>query len=264
MLGEEVAEPVDDRRREVPCEIRHEVLGIRQVRLQERSEHGTLRVRQQDGQLRARHADPVRPALRHLIGRRQELDVALQLALGLELLHQVFIGLDPLRGLLLLLREDLRLQVVVVEHVRHDVGGTRLEHAVPALEGELTPRDREPQQDLPVDLMVGGVDARGVVDEIRVDAPPGSGILDPSSLREPEIPTLTHDLRSEISPVDPQSVVRPITGIFVRLLRRLHVGADPTVPEQVDRGLQDPPDQLRRGHTGSRLGRDAQEGADLG
>src|SRR4029077_10224814 len=98
-------------------------------------------------------------------------------------------------------------------HVRDDVGSARLEHAVPVLERELTARDREPQQDLPVDLMVRGVDPGGVVDEVRVDAPSGPRVLDPSALGEPEVPSLADDLRTQIPPVDPQTVVRPVTGV---------------------------------------------------
>ena len=203
VLAEEVAESVDDRGREVPGQIRFEIVAVRQLALQERPEHRALSVRQQDGQLRARHAGSVRPAFRHLIGRGQGFDGPFQLTLGLELLHQVLVGLDPLGGLLLFLREDLRLEVVVVEHVRDDVGRTRLEHPVPALERELAARDREPQQDLPIDLVVGGVDARGVVDEIGVDAPARPGVLDPPELREPEVPSLADDPRAEIPPIDP-------------------------------------------------------------
>ena len=103
----------------------------------------------------------VRPALRHLIGRRQELDVAFQLTFGLELLHQVLVGLDPLRRLLVLLREDLRLQVVVVEHVRDDVGRARLAAASLRSSSVSSPRAiASPSRIFQVDLVVGGVDAR--------------------------------------------------------------------------------------------------------
>ena len=52
--------------------------------------------------------------------------------------------------------------------------------------------------------------------------------------------------------------------MLVGLLRRLHVGPDPAVPEQIDGSLEDPTDQLRRRHAGGRLRRDPKDRADLG
>ena len=60
----------------------------------------------------------------------------------------------------------------------------------------------------------------------------------------------------------PSFVRSPASAL--RLFGRLHVGADPAVPQQVDRRLQDPPDQLRPGSCRRAPRRDPERGADLG
>ncbi len=105
--------------------------------------------------------DAVGAALQHLLGRGQELDLALELAVGLELHHQVLVVLDALRADHHLLGEDLRLQVVVVQDVRRRRRRrTPAQELVALVQRELAALDREAEQDLDVDLVVGGVDAR--------------------------------------------------------------------------------------------------------
>ena len=64
---------------------------------------------------------------------------------------------------------------------------------------------------------------------------------------KPEVASLAGDLRAELDAVDRRwSFVRSPASAF-DLGRRLDVGADPAVPQQVDRRLTIPPDQLRSG-----------------
>ena len=69
--------------------------------------------------------------------------------------------------------------------------------------------------------------------------PPRLRVLDPPALREPEVAALAHDAGAQLVPAHPHLVVRPVADVGVRLRRRLHVGADAAVPEQVDRRLED-------------------------
>ena len=62
------------------------------------------------------------------------------------------------------------LLVVVAQHVRGDVVGHRGEQLVALLRGQVAGPDDLVEQDLDVDLVVGGVDAGGVVDGVGVDA----------------------------------------------------------------------------------------------
>ena len=179
---------------------------------------------------------------------RQELHLALQLVLGLELLHQVLVALDPLDAELHLLGQDLGLQVVVVEHVGHDVLRARLQQHVALVHRELSALHGEVQQDLDVHLVVGGVDARRVVDEVGVDAAALLRVLHPASLGEAEVPALAHDACAHLVAVDPNGVVRAVAHLGVALAVGLDVGADAAVPEQIDGRLQRPMDHLVGGH----------------
>ena len=122
MVAQQGAEPLHDERREVSLQVGGQVRAVGEVARQQRAIHAPFRVGQQHGELGTGHALAGGAPLAHLLGRREELHVALELALGLQLLHQVLVGLHALHGDLVLLREDLRLQVVVVQDVLHDVG----------------------------------------------------------------------------------------------------------------------------------------------
>ena len=111
---------------------------------------------------------------------------------------------------------------------------------------ELAVGDREPEQDLDVDLVVRGVDAGRVVDRIGVDAPAGQRVLDAAELRAAEVAAFGDDLAAQLAAVDAQRVVGAVADLRVRFARRLDVGADAAVVEQVDRRLEDRVDQLRR------------------
>src|SRR4029077_5994376 len=104
---------------------------------------------------------------------------------------------------------------------------------------EFVPCYGEPQQDLPVDFVVGRVDARRVVDEVGVDPSAAERVLDPAELRAPQVATLADDPSADVAPVDPYRVVRAVAHVRVRFLRRFHVRADAAVPQQVDGCLQD-------------------------
>ena len=68
-------------------------------------------------------------------------------------------------------RDGLRLLVVVAQHEPADVVGHLGEDAVALFDaGQLAALDGVVEQDLDVDLVVGGVDAGGVVDGVGVDA----------------------------------------------------------------------------------------------
>ena len=125
------------------------------------------------------------------------------------------------------------------------VVGDALEHLVALLHRQLARLDREPEQDLQVDLVVGAVDAGRVVDRVGVDAAAAQRVLDAAALGEAEVAALADDLRAQLAAVDADGVVGAVADVGVRLRRRLDVGADAAVPEQVDRRAQDRPGSAR-------------------
>jgi len=118
-------------------------LGIGEVAAEQRGGERALRVGEQYGTLRSCEPGPRGSPFGHLLGGREEFDLAVELVLGLELLHQVLVGLDALRRADDLLRQDLRLEVVGVEHVPDDVSRARLEQRIAILQRELASLDRE-------------------------------------------------------------------------------------------------------------------------
>src|SRR3546814_17471829 len=91
-----------------------------------------------------------------------------------------------------------------------------------------------PEQNLDVDLVVGAVDAGGVVDEVGVAAPAGRAVFDAAELRHAEIGTLADHLRAQPLRVDAQRVVGPVADVEMAFRRGLHVGAYAAEPQQLD------------------------------
>ena len=116
------------------------------------------------------------------------------------------------------------------------------------------------EQDLDVHLVVRRVDAGRVVDRVGVDAPARLRVLDAAELRAAEVAALDEHLAAQLAAVDAQRVVGAVADLRVRLGRRLDVGADAAVVEQVDRRLQDRVDELGRRQ---RVGGDRERRLDL-
>ena len=80
---------------------------------------------------------------------------------------------------------------------------------------ELAGAHRAVEQDLDVHLVVGGVDARAVVDRVGVDAAAGERVLDPAVLGEPEVAALADDSAAQLGAVDAHRVVRLVADVGV-------------------------------------------------
>ena len=141
-----------------------------------------------------------------------------------------------------------RLAAVVREHAL--AGGVRhgVDRAVALVGAELARAHERREQDLVVHLVVGEVDASGVVDGVRLDADPGERGLDARRLREAEVPALGDDARAQRRRVDAHRVVRTVADVGVRLDARLHVGPDPAVPQHVHVEREQRPDEVRPRH----------------
>ena len=92
--------------------------------------------------------------------------------------------------------DRLGLAIVVPQDEAGDVVGHLGEQFVPLLLGHVAVRDHAAEEDLDVDLVVGAVDAGGVVDRVGVDPPSFQGVLDPGTLGEAEVAALADDARA--------------------------------------------------------------------
>ena len=103
--------------------------------------------------------------------------------------------------------------------------------------------------------MVRRVDTCRIVDRVGVDAPAGKRELDAPELGTAEVAAFGEDLAAQVAAVDAQRVVGAVSHLRMGFARRLHVGADAAVVDQVDRRLEDRVDELGRRHC---VGRDAE------
>ncbi len=96
---------------------------------------------------------------------------------------------------------------------------------------------------------------------VLIRPPARSNSIRPRSVT-PRLPPSPDHLGAHLVSVDTDRVVRLVADLPVRFGRRLDVGADPAVPQQVDRREQDRPDQIRWRELGDTLV-DAERGRHL-
>ena len=99
--------------------------------------------------------------------------------------------------------------------------------------------------DLDVDLHVGGIDARRIVDGVGIDPPAPHGELDARPLGDAEIGALAYDLGVQLGGGDADGVVRAVIDVGVGLAGRADIGADTAEPEQIGLRLQHRTDESR-------------------
>ena len=213
-----VGEPVPQRSREVGVEHPAQVRIIGHGRGEHVLTRRDLGVREQQGEFRVGQPAARRPPFRdlpvpgQLVLLRVEHLVPDQLA-DIPRVHvQQGGGLRPGR------RERHVLPVVVPQHQRRHVVGHVLEQLVPGRSGERPAADRVGEQDLDVDLVVGGVHAGRVVDEVGVHQAAAERVLDPARLGQAQVAALADDARAQPGRVDPHRVVRPVAHLGVGLV----------------------------------------------
>ena len=207
-----------------------------------------LRVGEQHRQLRPRQPEARGLALGDRLLVRQELDRPVETAGLLERAHEADVPIEQPRAQRVRHRQGLGLQIVVAQDEGGDIVGDVLQQLVALLARHVAGGHDLVQQDLDVDLVVGGVDAGGVVDGVGVDAAALERVLDAGALREAEVGALADDLAAQVRGVHAQGVVGAVADVGMALLAGLHVGADAAEPEQVDLGAQQQLDQLGRRH----------------
>src|SRR5918992_356126 len=95
MLRDQVTEPLRDLERKVPANVGVEMRVARQRRVTDRLLEAPLRVREQDAELRPRHAAAGLPTLGHLLSRGGALAPAFEQVLRLELRHETLVSVNP-------------------------------------------------------------------------------------------------------------------------------------------------------------------------
>ncbi|MDQ1092969.1 hypothetical protein QE400_002382 [Xanthomonas sacchari] len=142
--------------------------------------------------------------------------------------------------------QRLVLADVVPQDQLGDLVGHRRQQLVARVQGQLLGLHHVVEQDLDVDLVVGGVHAGRVVDEVGVEQHAGLRGLDAAQLGQAEVAAFADHLAAQFAAVDAQAVVGAVADVAVGLAGGLDVGADAAVPEQVHRRLEDGVHQVVR------------------
>ena len=213
-----VGELLAQRGREVAAQRGGDPRILGQVRGQQLVEQPHLAVGEQHRVLGAVRPLLLRAPLGNDLVVGQELDGAIQPPGLLEEPHEAHLRVEQRRRDAVGDRQHLRLEIVVAQHQRGDVVGHLRQQRVALLLRQLAVGDRQPEQDLDVDLVVRGVDAGRVVDRVGVDAPARRGELDAAELRAAEVAALGDDLAAQLAAVDAHRVVGAVADLGVRLV----------------------------------------------
>ena len=234
VIAQRVGEGLAERPREVAGEGLVQVRRIDERALRQRAAQHQLRDAEQRRQLGPHEAEPLRLAGGERLRVRQPERRGIDVRLLAERRGRARVEVGLARRAQHVEREREGLPAVVREHALARVGGGAEEEPVPLLGREPPAPHQRREQDLVVDLVIGEIDAAGVVDRVGVDAHAGQRRLDARGLREAEVAALDDDPRAQLARVDAHRVVGAVADVRVRLERRPHVGADAAVPEQID------------------------------
>ena len=233
-----------DRPGKIAAQLAAEIGIVRHVRLQQFVVERELGVGQQHRQLRPRERLRAPSPLGdlHIVGK--ELDRAIELAGGFQRLHQALLEAEVLQPAPLGKRDRERLQIIVAQDQRRHLVGHGGEEGIAPLARDPAVPHRRRQCDLEIDLDVGGIHARRVVDGVGVESDAAQRRLDAAELRHAEIGALPDHLGADISPGDADRIIGAIAHRIVGLGRCPHIGADAAEEKQIDRRLQDRLDHL--------------------
>ena len=240
-------EPLAQRGREIGPQCRCQVGVVGHVRRHQQVDVGELRIGQQHGELGSGEPAAHGLALSDLLVGGQELERPVDPAVGLERMEVASVHVHHGKGLFAGNGKGERLRHVVGQHHVPHVVGHRHQEFIACLGGERSRCHGRREKDLDVHLVVAAIDARGVVDGIGVDESTGQRVFDAPALGEPQVAALGHHATAQVGTIHTHRIVGTIAHLGVRLGGGLHVGADSTVPEQVDWGAQDGRDQFGRG-----------------
>ena len=214
-----------------------------QVALDELTGEEVLGVGEQHRELGRREPLPLGFAAGDVLVGGQRLDLAVDQPFAFEPVQVPLVDIDQRRCLHHGVDERLVLADVVGQDQLADLVGHRGEQRVTLLARQVACRHHRVDHDLDVDLVIGRVDACGVVDGVGVDPTTELGELDPCGLGHPEVAAFADHPAPQLRGIDPHRVVGLVAHLGVGLGAGLDVGPDAAVPQQIDRRLEQGVDQ---------------------
>ena len=197
--------------------LRHrcEVLVIAEVRVGQGFLQRRLLVGDEHCQLGTRQGLAAGTALDDFLVRRQELESAVKAARLLVAPYQAPVLAVAPPGLPFDQADGLGLAVVVVQHQIGDALRHFKQQGVAVLACQVAAVDHRVEQDLDVHLVVGAVDAAGIVDKVGIAAATGEAVLDPRQLRDSEVTALAYHLAAQLIGIHAQGVIGLVAHVRV-------------------------------------------------
>ena len=175
---------------------------------------------------------------------RQELEGPVQQFLVFKQLDQACLLGDHLPAVTAFDAQGLGLDVVVVQDKGSHLGFHPRQQALPCPGSQCSRLDGGVEQDLDVDLMIGGIHTGGIVDGIGITESAILVVLDASLLGHPQVASFSHHPDAQFVGIGPEGIVRPVLGVLVGFRGCLHVRADTAVPQKVDFRLENGMDEF--------------------
>jgi hypothetical protein len=143
---------------------------------------------------------------------------------------------------------DVLFDVVPQHEACHFIGHLR-QQPTAILVSERAREHAAVEQDLDVDLVVGGIYSGGIVDRVSVDPTPNTvspdlGVFDPAELTQAQVATLPDDPSAYLRAVQPDRIIGFVPDVGIVFRSCLDIRANAAVPQQVDGCGQDAADQL--------------------
>src|SRR5712691_4466291 len=126
----------------------------------------------------------------------------------------------------LLYTEQECLVAIISQDAARRIFGHRGELAVTLVEAEITTSEHRLQQDLEIYLVVGHVNAGGIVDRVGVDPAAPQGVFNASFLGQAEIAAFDHNFATEFTGWDSTGVGRMVAHLCVGFVTGADVGPD--------------------------------------
>ncbi len=178
--------------------------------------------------------------------RRQRFQCSVETAPVFEPLHKALLKAKIREPILLGEAYGKCLQIIVAKDGAGDFIGHRSKKLVARRGFQLTRRDGSAERNLDVDLDVGRIDARRIVDGVGVQFASEKRELDAAALRYAKVGAFADNLSLQVVGCNADRVIGPVACLGVRLAAAAYIGADAAKPQKIDRRFDDRGQQFVR------------------
>lgn len=112
--------------------------------------------------------------------------------------------------------DRLGLEIIAAQHQSRNLTGHPAKQCVTGFDVQLSRPHHLAQQNLDVDLVIGGVNSGGVVDKVGIDPATGLGKLHPAPLGQTQVAALADDLAPQVAAIAP-ALIHAILGANWRM-----------------------------------------------